>query len=156
MKFSRAVSLFASVPLLFSSIASCVPAASWPYAPFVTSGRWIHNSQGQNVTYAGVNWPGAADTGLPEGLQYASIADTMSKIKSLGMNVIRLTFAIQIIDEIYTNGKDTTLQTALNNALGTTNGPKVLQQIINKNPQFSASTTRLQVSSVSPFMTIVH
>ncbi|KAF8855540.1 putative endoglucanase E1 [Acephala macrosclerotiorum] len=117
---------------------------AFPNGPFVTSGRWIHNSLGNNVTYAGVNWPGAADVMIPEGLQYASIASIVSGIKSLGMNVIRLTFAIEMIDDIY-NGGDVTLATAFNTALGTTNGPIVYQKVLENNPQFSASTTRLQV-----------
>lgn len=120
--------------------------APWPNGPLVTSGRWIRDASGTNLTYAGVNWPGAADVMIPEGLQYQSIATIASKIKSLGMNAIRLTFAIQMVDEIYSNGgKDITLQKAFTQALGSTNGPKVLNQLLAKNPQFTASTTRLQV-----------
>lgn len=132
--------------LLTGFFALGASAQSWPYGPFTTDGRWIHNTLGQNVTYAGVNWPGAADTMLPEGLQYASIADTMTKIKSLGMNVIRLTFAIEMIDQIYENGKDVAIGDALTDALGATNGSKVLQQILNNNPSFTSNTTRLEVS----------
>jgi hypothetical protein len=126
------------------------PQASWPNGPFVTSGRWIHDASGVNVTYAGANWPGAADVMIPEGLQYQSIENIVTKIKSVGMNSIRLTYAIEMIDQIYTNGgKDIPIQTALNNALGATNGAKILSQILAKNPQFTASTTRLQVSYAS-------
>ncbi len=121
----------------------------WPNGPFVTSGRWIHNSLGANVTYAGVNWPGAADVMIPEGLQYAPIASIVSGIKSLGMNVIRLTFAIEMVDDIY-NGGDVTLATAFNTALGTTKGPIVYQKVLKNNPSFSANTTRLQVCNSIP------
>lgn len=38
--------------------------------PLVTNGRWIENSRGENVTLVGVNWPGAGETMIPEGLQY--------------------------------------------------------------------------------------
>lgn len=117
---------------------------AWPDGPLVTSGRWIHNSLGKNVTYAGVNWPGAADVMIPEGLQYASIASIVSGIKSLGMNAIRLTFAIEMIDDIY-NGGDVKLSAAFNKALGTTNGSVVYQKVLKNNPSFSANTTRLQV-----------
>lgn len=117
----------------------------WPDGPLVTSGRWIHNSKGQNVTYAGVNWPGAADVMIPEGLQYQSIATIVSGIKSLGMNAIRLTFAIEMIDDIYSGG-DVTIQTAFTRALGSTNGPKVYNEVLKKNPSFTSKTTRLQVS----------
>lgn len=135
---------------VFASTASAIPtqqaAASWPNGPFVTSGRWIRDASGANVTYAGANWPGAADVMIPEGLQYQSVEVIVSKLKSVGMNAIRLTYAIEMIDQIYANGgKDVAISTALTRALGATNGPKVLAQIVAKNPQFGAETTRLQV-----------
>lgn len=134
---------------VFASTASAIPtqqAASWPNGPFVTSGRWIRDASGTNVTYAGANWPGAADVMIPEGLQYQSVEAIVSKLKSVGMNAIRLTYAIEMVDQIYANGgKDVAISTALTKALGATNGPKVLAQIVAKNPQFSAETTRLQV-----------
>ncbi len=123
--------------------------AAWPDVPLVTSGRWIHNAVGANVTYAGVNWPGAADVMIPEGLQYASIASIVSGIKSLGMNAIRLTFAIEMIDDIMDNGGDFTLSAAFNKALGTTKGPVVYDKVLKNNPSFNASTTRVQVSPKS-------
>ncbi|KAK3377214.1 glycoside hydrolase superfamily [Lasiosphaeria ovina] len=120
--------------------------ADWPNGPLVTSGRWVHDASGKNVTYAGANWPGAADVMIPEGLQYQSIATIVSKVKSIGMNAIRLTFAIQMVDEIYANGgKDVTLEKAFAQALGQANGAKVLAQVLAKNPTFTAATTRLQV-----------
>ena len=119
---------------------------AWPNGPFVTSGRWIVDASGKNLTYAGTNWPGHADVMIPEGLQYQSIETIVQKIKSVGMNAVRLTFAIQMVDEIYTNGgTDVTLQTAFTQALGQANGAKVLAQLLAKNPRFTASTTRLQV-----------
>jgi len=131
-----------------SAPASNLGRAAWPYGPHVTSGRWIHDAAGNNVTYAGANWPGATDVMIPEGLQYQSVQTIVSKLKSIGMNTVRLTYAIQMIDEIYDNGgKDIPLQTALNKALGAANGAKILAQIIAKNPTFTAQTTRLQVGS---------
>lgn len=63
------------------------------------------------------------------------------------MNAIRLTYATELIDQIYANGdEDVTIEVALNNALGHENGTKGLDSIIEKNPKFSASTTRSQVS----------
>lgn len=83
---------------------------------------------------------------IPEGLQYQSIENIVTKIKSLGMNSIRLTYAIQMIDQIYSNGgKDITVQQSFITALGSTNGTKVYSQFIAKNPSFNASTTRLDV-----------
>lgn len=39
--------------------------AAWPNGPVVTSGRWILDASGKNLTYAGTNWPGHADP-VPE------------------------------------------------------------------------------------------
>lgn len=120
--------------------------AAWPNTPHITSGRWVQDATGANITYAGTNWPGHADVMIPEGLQYQSIENITLRIKSLGMNTVRLTYAIQMIDEIYTNGgKDITLERAFIQALGQANGTRVLNQVLSKNPSFTASTTRLQV-----------
>ncbi|KXT10897.1 hypothetical protein AC579_9867 [Pseudocercospora musae] len=121
--------------------------AAWPDTPFTVSGRDIISASGAKVVYAGVNWPGAADTMLPEGLQYNSIANISGLIKSLGMNVVRLTYAIEMVDDCYANSPKQSLQNTLTHALGSTNGAKVLQQILNNNPQLTASTTRLRVAA---------
>lgn len=143
------LAILSALTAALASITSAVStqqSASWPNGPFVTSGRWIRDATGTNVTYAGANWPGAADVMIPEGLQYQSIETIVSKIKSIGMNAIRLTYAIEMIDQIYSNGgTDIPISTALTKALGATNGSKVLTQIVAKNPQFNGSTTRLQV-----------
>jgi len=82
----------------------------------------------------------------PEGLQYSSIADAVTKIKSLGMNVVRLTYAIQMIDEYYENGeKDSTFLSSFVRALGSKNGTRVFRQIVGFNPQFNENSTRLDV-----------
>jgi len=103
------------------------------------------SSSGSKVVYAGVNWPGAADTMLPEGLQYNSVAGIASFIKSLDMNVVRLTFAIEMIDDIYSDSPDQTLQATLVKALGQTNGTTILDQILEQNPDFTPEMTRLEV-----------
>ncbi|EME38370.1 glycoside hydrolase family 5 protein [Dothistroma septosporum NZE10] len=100
----------------------------WPYAPFTTSGRDIKNTQGETVTNAGANWPGDADSMLPEGLQYQSVANIVSKIKSLGMDTIRLTYAIEMVDDIYSDNIDSSLEGTFVNALGQENGTKVFSQ----------------------------
>lgn len=120
--------------------------ADWPNGPLVTSGRWIKDASGRTVTYAGTNWPGHGEVMIPEGLQYQSIETIVSKLKSIGMNAIRLTYAIQMIDEIYDNGgKDTDLKTSFTKGLGSANGTAVYNKVLAKNPQFNASTTRLDV-----------
>jgi hypothetical protein len=120
--------------------------AAWPNGPLNTSGRWILNASGKNVTYAGTNWPGHGEAMIPEGLQYQSIQNIVTKIKSVGMNAVRLTYAIEMIDQIYDNGgKDIDLKTAFTAALGQTNGTIILNRVLANNPGFTASTTRLQV-----------
>lgn len=133
--------------LLIALLLPCqLAAAAWPSTPFKTSGRWILNSAGENVTYAGVNWPGAADTMIPEGLQYSSVDAIVAKIKSLGLNVIRLTYAIEMIDQIYENdGNDIPLLTAFTEALGTENGTTIYNDVLANNPSFTSKTTRLEV-----------
>jgi hypothetical protein len=113
--------------------------------PLTVSGRWIHDSRGANFTYAGANWPGAGEVMIPEGLQYASIADTVSKLRSIGMNAIRLTFATELVDDILDNGGDVTVQHAFINALGSTNGSAVYAKVKARNPHITDRTTRLQV-----------
>jgi hypothetical protein len=146
-----AVTMHVSVLIVsvLSALAQASPiisrASSWPHTPFTTSGRNMKNSIDGTVVYAGVNWPGAADVMIPEGLQYQSVSTIMSKIKSLGMNVIRLTYAIEMIDDIY-EGVDSSLKTAFVQALGETNGTKVLKEVLKNNPTFTESTTRLEVS----------
>ncbi|KAI2465355.1 glycoside hydrolase family 5 protein [Annulohypoxylon bovei var. microspora] len=151
---SSIVSLLALGGSLFQSFSWASPlkvdneirAASWPFGPLVTSGRDMKNTQGGNVVYAGANWPGHSEVMIPDGLQYQSIETIVTKIKSAGMNAIRLTYAIQMIDEIYANnGQDTTVKASFTQALGSTNGPTVYSQFLAKNPSFDDSTTRLQV-----------
>ena len=128
----------------FAALASF--ACAFPNFPFYTDGRWIRDSTGAIFTYIGVNWPGAADTMLPEGLQYQSVQTIVGKIKSSGFNSIRLTFAIEMIDQIFENcGKDVPISTAFINALGQENGTKIFGQVLANNPSFNEATTRLQV-----------
>ncbi|KAI2627818.1 glycoside hydrolase [Hypoxylon sp. NC1633] len=121
------------------------PRATWPNGPFVTSGRWIQDAAGSSITYVGVNWPGSISM-IPEGLQYQSIESIVSKIKSLGMNAVRLTYATEMIDQYYDNGEtDISIQKAFNDALGQEAGSAAYDKIIANNPSFNERTTRLQV-----------
>jgi hypothetical protein len=134
MRFNAAFLCAAALPSLLHA---------FPNVPFSTQDRWIVDSNGLNFTYVGANWPGAGEVMIPEGLQYQSIASIVSKIKSLKMNHVRLTFAIEMIDDIK-NGGDVTVQKSFQKALGS-NGDAVYAKFIKSNPQFGASTTRLQV-----------
>lgn len=130
-----------------AGLFSLVAAQSWPNGPFTTSGRDILDASGNVVTYAGANWPGAADVMIPEGLQYQSVANIVAQIKSAGMNVIRLTYAIELIDQIYENGGvDVPISTAFVDALGEENGTAVYQEVLTANPDFAENITRLEVS----------
>ncbi|KAH9904262.1 glycoside hydrolase superfamily [Xylariomycetidae sp. FL2044] len=143
LRFLGVLTAFLSVA--GASGSSLAPRAAWPNGPFTTSGRWITDADGAHVTYVGVNWPGSLDTMVPEGLQYQSIADIVSKTKSLGMNTIRLTYATELVDQYYDNGEaDITLQDAFTDALGDS-AASVLDDIFTHNPSFNQSTTRLQV-----------
>lgn len=135
----------AGIPGSFASANA--PRATWPNGPLVTSGRWIQDASGATVTYVGVNWPGSLDAMIPEGLQYQSVESIVSRIKSLGMNTIRLTYATEMVDQYYDNSqKDVTIQKALTDALGEDDGGSVYDKIITNNPSFNTSTTRLEVS----------
>ncbi|KAK9346241.1 glycoside hydrolase superfamily [Lipomyces starkeyi] len=136
----------ASVTLLtLSSFVFSLPYKNSVSLPLYSSERWILDSQGEPITYVGINWPGSADVMIPEGLQYQSIEYIVDKIVDMGLNVVRLTFAIEMIDDIYETGNDVTLQDAFIKALGPESGITTLNAVIQNNPQFSANTTRLQV-----------
>ncbi len=136
------------VAISLAAGVSNVARSSWPNGPFQTTGRWIADANDANVTYAGVNWPAHGEAMIPEGLQYQSIQSIVSKIKSLGMNAIRLTYAIEMVDQIVENGgSDIRIEDAFTNALGPQNGTTVYGEVIAKNPSFRPNTTRLQVFS---------
>lgn len=116
----------------------------WPYTPFTSSDLNILDSRGQPVKYAGTNWPGCLHPMVPEGLQYASADSIAEKIASIGMNVIRLGWATEMIDDIYEKGHDTDLRTTFVQSLGETEGEKVFQEVLRHNPEFNPATTRLE------------
>jgi hypothetical protein len=123
----------------------------FPNLPFNTDGPKIIDASGNNVKLAGTNWPGHGEVMVPEGLQYQSIETIVSDIKSLGMNVVRLTYAIEMVDQIYkNNGEDVDLQTAFTQGLGQENGTAILADVLSNNPQFTASTKRLEVCGMLP------
>ncbi|KAK9772240.1 hypothetical protein SCAR479_11095 [Seiridium cardinale] len=170
----KSITVFASVATLATSIsASWVPiapvlpghheprwqtevrpradnssTAGWPYAPFKTQGRDIVNSQGDVVTWAGVNWPMSGETMVPEGLEWASAEDILANVKSVGFNFIRMGYAIEMIDEVYErNGDDVSLELSMILALGYENGTKVTNNIVANNPSWTAQTTRFEIWS---------
>lgn len=89
--------------------------------------------------------PGHQEIMIPEGLQHSSVQDIVAWFPKFGLNSVRLTFAIEMIDDYLANSPNQTLEKSVINALGSSNGTKVLNQILSKNPQFTKNTTRLQV-----------
>lgn len=144
MQFSKTLSLLYGLSTTLGSPTLHGRRSAQPL-PFSSSDRWIVDADNNHVPYVGINWPGAADTMLPEGLNYQSIQNIVGKISQTGFNAVRLTFAIEMVDDILDNGGDVTLNATLVNALGQENGTTVLQSILTNNPQFTADTTRLQV-----------
>lgn len=137
----RLLRLFAAVAAVALEVSS-----TFPLAPFKSESRWIKDSTGSIFTYHGINWPGAGESMLPEGLQYQSVQNVVSRVKTSGFNIIRLTFATEMIDQIYNNsGVDISIETAFVNALGVNNGTEILNNVLVNNPSWSQNTTRLQV-----------
>ncbi|ORY64183.1 glycoside hydrolase superfamily [Pseudomassariella vexata] len=121
---------------------------SWPYGPLKTQGRHIVNARGDVISWAGVNWPMSGESMIPEGLEWASVDDILDMIQSVGFNFIRMGYAIQMVDEIYDrNGEDVPLDVAMIMAVGYENGTKITNEIISKNPGWTAQTTRFEIWS---------
>jgi hypothetical protein len=65
------------------------------------------------------------------------------------MNIIRLTFAIEMIDDILDNGGDVTVQDSVIRALGIENGTALHDLMRISNPWITNTTTRLDVCIMS-------
>jgi endoglucanase len=65
--------------------------------PLSTSGRYITGSDGRRVKLAGVNWAGHFDPMVPCGLNYRHRDDLSALLVSLGINSVRLTFALRML-----------------------------------------------------------
>lgn len=114
--------------------------------PYHSEGRDIIDRSGSAVTLTGLNWAAHQEAMIPEGLQYNSIRNITTMVKELGFSIVRLTFATEMIDNIYDNDmEDITIADSLTGALGEANGTKILNQILEHNPEFSETTTRLEV-----------
>lgn len=120
--------------------------SSWPYGPFSTQGRDIINAKSEPVTWVGVNWPGSGETMVPEGIEFSSIGDILDLVKSVGFNFIRLTYAIEMVDQIYERqGSDVGLEIAMIKGLGYENGTKVTREILERHPGWTKDTTRFEI-----------
>jgi len=131
---------------LWAVVVFAWQAWSMPDLPLSTSGRWMLDKSGKKFTYAGINWPGHMAAMIPEGIQYQSIPQIVTKLKSLGMNSVRLTYATEMVDDIIDKGGDVSLEKSLTKALGAKNGSEVLKSILKNNGEIlKATSTRLQV-----------
>jgi hypothetical protein len=110
--------------------------------PLSTSGPNLVDSKGARVVYAGVNWPGHLDAMIPEGLQFRSVAQIVTTIKGLGMNVVRLTYATEMVDDALAGRTDA--KAGFIKALGARNGQTVWSNIAQRN-DWRDGMTRLQV-----------
>ncbi|KAI0884535.1 glycoside hydrolase family 5 protein [Annulohypoxylon maeteangense] len=120
----------------------------WPYGPFRTKGRDVVNNRDEVITWAGVNWPMSGETMIPEGLEWKSAEDILTDVYGVGFNFIRMGYAIEMVDQIYDRGgEDVPLEVAMIMALGYENGTKVTDQIIDKNPSWTRTTTRFEIWS---------
>ncbi|KAH7093169.1 glycoside hydrolase superfamily [Paraphoma chrysanthemicola] len=144
MLFGTVVSTLALTALV-SAIPSSRPKRAASILPLSTKGRDIIDVNGDVFHFMSTNWPGHQEIMIPEGLQHSSIEDIVAWFPKFGLNSVRLTFAIEMIDDYLANSPNQTLEKSVINALGQSNGTKALDQILSKNPQFTKNTTRLQV-----------
>jgi endoglucanase len=135
--------------LLLTSFISAAPPSNTKRAasvlPLSTKGRDIIDANGNVFHFMSTNWPGHQEIMIPEGLQHSSIKDIVSWFPKLGLNSVRMPFAIQMVDDYLANSPNQTLEKSVLNAIPGTNGTKLLNSILQKNPEFTKNTTRLQV-----------
>ncbi|CAN1234751.1 Glycosyl hydrolase 5 family protein [Linum perenne] len=66
--------------------------------PLSTNNQWIiDDSTGQRVKLACVNWAGASETMLPEGLDWQPLRSIVASIRRLGFNCVRLTYSTYMV-----------------------------------------------------------
>ncbi|KAL4885459.1 glycoside hydrolase [Aspergillus karnatakaensis] len=131
--------------VLFALLAAAGHCTPWPQGPFHTEGKHIISLDGSPFNYVGINWPGEGETMIPEGLQYSSIVDIVTKIKSLDFNSVRMGWATEMVDDILDNGGDVAIKDTMHKVLGPELAPEIVAQILKHNPEFTENTTRLQV-----------
>jgi hypothetical protein len=120
----------------------CILPCATALLPLSATGPALTDVNGARVIYAGVNWPGHLDPMVPEGLQYRSIEQIVRTVKDLGMNVVRLTYATEMVDDHLAGRGDA--KAGFVRALGQTNGPEIWKRISERN-RFPDKISRLQV-----------
>lgn len=67
--------------------------------PLQTEGAFIVDQERQPVHLRCINWPAHMEVMLPEGLQHRSLTDIVSQLYQDRFNCVRLTFAVQMMEE---------------------------------------------------------
>lgn len=112
--------------------------------PFHRLNSTILDSNGTPFIISGATWP-AHITTVPEGLQHASIRDTIHRLRSLGLNTIRLTFSTDmLIQNREADYGDRTMTKALQEALGDKRVGPLLDKVLQMNPELQ-DKKRLEV-----------
>ena len=106
-----------------------------------TSSRWILDSSNTRVKLRCVNWAGASETRIPEGLQWQPVATIASWIASSGFNCVRLTYSIDMALD-----PNESVSSAFSSAASSTGAGTTLTNLyttaVGKNPWLSTATTR--------------
>ena len=124
---------------LLARVIATVHAAQG--SPLHTSGRWILNSSNQRVKLRCVNWAGAGETRIPEGLQAAPLDSITSWIANAGFNCVRLTYSTDMA-----LSPDQAVSDAFSAAASSTGSGSALTALYGtakaKNPFLSSATTQ--------------
>lgn len=80
---------------------------SWGNMPLSTRGSEILDQNGRTVVLRGVNWFGLeTDIHAPHGLWARDYKDLLAQVKTLGYNLIRLPFSVQMLKDSKVSGID--------------------------------------------------
>lgn len=96
----------------------------------MTRGGVVIDTHAKEVTLAGINRSGSLTLMIPEGLHYAAAGDILAKLKGIGINAVRHTFIIEMVDQILARGHDVSLAGAAIDALGEKDDKTVLADIL--------------------------
>jgi hypothetical protein len=72
-------------------------AAPLPLVPLHAKGNIIQDSSGSRFRFNGVNWAGAHIVNVPEGLDRAPLESLARLVRTLGFNVVRLTWSVESV-----------------------------------------------------------
>lgn len=67
---------------------------------------------------------------------------------------IRLTWAVEMVDDILDGGHDVDIKTSFINVLGLSNGTSVYNAVMKNNPNFAPNISRLEVCVLLPLLVL--